>query len=268
MIPKTIHYCWFGGADLPERDQYCIESWKKYCPDYEIVRWDESNYDVLKNAYMAQAYESRMWGFVPDYARLDIVHSYGGIYLDTDVELLKPFGDMIKDSMFCGFESEHLVAFGLGFGAEKGHPLLSEMMQVYEHAQFLFEDGTMNLLPSPSYQTAVLVEHGLNPNGEDQMIEGVRVYSPCVMSPKSNTTGKIEITDRTVSVHHFHMSWKRVGERRVVRIQQIACQILGEKAGVFTVRLLALPYRVFRKIKDYGAVKTFALIKSKIAKGD
>ena len=94
MIPKKIHYCWFGGNPMPEKDKKCIESWKRYCPDYEIIRWDESNYDVSKNRYMKEAYEEKKWGFVPDYARLDIIYNEGGIYLDTDVELVKNLDDL------------------------------------------------------------------------------------------------------------------------------------------------------------------------------
>ena len=102
MIPKKIHYCWFGGNPLPELAIRCIESWKKYCPDYEIIRWDESNYDVTKNKYMYQAYENKRWGFVPDYARLDIIYNYGGIYLDTDVELLNSLDDLLDQKCFLG----------------------------------------------------------------------------------------------------------------------------------------------------------------------
>ena len=128
MIPKIIHYCWFGGNEIPENDKKCIESWKKYCPDYKIIRWDESNYDYKKNSYMREAYEAKKWGFVPDYARLDIIYNYGGIYLDTDVELLKSLDEILDCEGFFGFESENLVNLGLGFGAVKGNEIIRDMM--------------------------------------------------------------------------------------------------------------------------------------------
>ena len=123
MIPKVIHYCWFGGNPIPEKDRRYIEGWKEKCPDYEIIEWNERNYDVSKNKYMAQAYEEKKWGFVSDYARLDLVYQYGGIYFDTDVELLKPLDNLLELEMFCGFESTKYVNFGIGFGAEKENPV-------------------------------------------------------------------------------------------------------------------------------------------------
>ena len=105
MIPKIIHYCWFGGAELPEKDRKCIESWKKFCPDYQIIEWNENNYDVTKNTYMYQAYQAKKWGFVPDYARLDIIYQHGGIYLDTDVELVKNLDSLLENDAFMGFVS-------------------------------------------------------------------------------------------------------------------------------------------------------------------
>ena len=120
MIPKIIHYCWFGGTEIPEADQKCMASWRKYCPDYTIMRWDESNYDYTKNQYMREAYEAKKWGFVPDFARLDIVYTYGGIYLDTDVEIIRNIDDLLVNSAYMGFESGGAaVNPGLGFGAEK-----------------------------------------------------------------------------------------------------------------------------------------------------
>ena len=109
MIPKVIHYCWFGKNELPEDAKRCIASWKKFCPDYEIIEWNETNYDVRKNKYMSDAYDEKKWAFVSDYARIDIIYNYGGIYLDTDVELLRPLDELLKDKMFCGWESRDSI---------------------------------------------------------------------------------------------------------------------------------------------------------------
>lgn len=124
MIPKKIHYCWFGRNPLPELAVRCIESWKKYCPDYEIIEWNEDNYDINKISYVKEAYQARKWAFVTDYVRLDVVNQYGGIYLDTDVELLKSLDPLLKYKSFFGMEEGKFIATGLGFGAEKGTKIL------------------------------------------------------------------------------------------------------------------------------------------------
>ena len=147
MIPKIIHYCWFGGNPLPPSAEKCIESWKKFCPDYEIRRWDESNYDITKNQYMQEAYQCKKWGFVPDYARLDIIYDHGGIYLDTDVEIIKTFDELLDCVAFGGVEQESpYVALGLGFGAEKGNDIIRQLRDKYDELHFM-EDGQMNLTP-------------------------------------------------------------------------------------------------------------------------
>ena len=160
-IPKIIHYCWFGGAPIPEKDKACIESWRKFCPDYEIIEWNESNYDITKNRYMKEAYDVKKWGFVPDYARLDIIYTQGGIYLDTDVEIIRNMDPLLEDEAFMGFEDGKFVALGLGFGAAKGNPHIKAMRDVYEGVSFIKPDGSFNTLPSPHYTTDYLLGEGL-----------------------------------------------------------------------------------------------------------
>ena len=140
VIPKIIHYCWFGGKPIPEKDQRCIASWKKQCPDYEIRKWDETNYDVSKNQYMKEAYQAEKWGFVPDFARLDIIYNYGGFYLDTDVELLKPLDDLLPNKAVMGFEDGRNVSPGLIIGAEKNHSTIRLLMEVYRDRNFVNQD--------------------------------------------------------------------------------------------------------------------------------
>jgi hypothetical protein len=204
-IPKTIHYCWFGGKEIPDNDKRCIDSWHKFCPDYEIVRWDESNYDYRKNRYMAEAYSARKWGFVPDYARLDIVYDHGGIYLDTDVEILQNPDALLRNEAFCGFESYAYIAFGLGFGAVKGFPLIKEMRDFYEDKSFVKEDGSLDLTPSPIFQTEALSEHGLLRNNTPQTVEGMTVYPSDVLCPYQGF--KEFVTHNTFTIHHFNASW-------------------------------------------------------------
>lgn len=219
-IPKKIHYFWFGKGEIPEENRKCIESWKKYCPQYEIIKWTEENYDVTKCNYMRQAYENRKWGFVPDYARLDILYQYGGIYLDTDVEVCRSFDELLQFDMFCGFETMFQIALGLGFGAVKGNFLLKDMMQVYEKEKFIHEDGTLNLIPSPVYQTKTLSELGLKKNGCTQKLGNSIILSPEYLSPV-NEFGFGKPTENTYSIHHYAATW--YGEeqcRKKERIKQ------------------------------------------------
>lgn len=210
-IPKIIHYCWVGGKPKPQSVQYCIESWKRCCPDYEIKEWNESNYDFTKNEYMRQAYEAKKWGFVPDYARLDIVYKYGGIYLDTDVEMLRSFDELLEQDGFMGFENtgdgEYFVNCGQGFGATPHHEVIRKARDLYDTISFFNNDGTPNLLASPYFTTQSLREFGLIQENRDQQLSGITIYASDVLCPKNFRTGKIKKTPRTVSIHHFTASW-------------------------------------------------------------
>ena len=180
-IPKIIHYCWVGGNPKPQSVLYCIESWKRCCPDYEIREWNETNYDFSKNKYMRQAYEAKKWGFVPDYARLDIVYEHGGIYLDTDVEIVRSFDHLLENECFFGFEDtgdgEFFVNCGHGFGAVPHHDVIKAARDLYEHLSFVGDDGTLNLLASPYYTTQALRLAGLVQENRDQKLPGVQVYA-------------------------------------------------------------------------------------------
>ena len=200
-IPKIIHYCWFGKKEIPDHLKRYMESWNRICDDYEIKRWDESNYDISKNEYMRQAYISKKWGFVPDYARLDIIYQNGGIYLDTDVEVTKKFDDLLKDESFMGFNDNSDVALGLGFGAVKGNKIIKYMMEEYDIVKFINEDGSFNLKICSEYQMPVLKRMGFEDNGLFQKIDGNVLYPMEVFNP----CGKIGIynhfTDNTHSIH-------------------------------------------------------------------
>ena len=189
MIPKIIHYCWFGGGIKPESVIKCIQSWRKYCPEYEIVEWNENNLDINCNKYTKQAYEQKAWGFVPDYLRLFIVYTFGGIYLDTDVQVIKPLDPLLNNKAFAGFEDDEHVALGLGFGAEKGCDFLKQHMELYDTLSFVFDDGTLNRTPSPQYTTVFLKQLGLHEcDGNVQKVCGITVYPPEYFCPKSFIT--------------------------------------------------------------------------------
>jgi len=219
MIPKIIHYCWFGKKVMSKQTLKYLETWKKYCPNYELIRWDESNYCITKNAYMRQAYDAKKWGFVPDYARLDIIYQYGGIYLDTDVELLRSFDSLLENSAFLGIEAQDRVNLGQGFGAEAGHPLIKEMRDMYDNLRFLNENGTQNLTVSPYYQTQLLKQYGLKGNRE-QFIRNAHIYPSDFFCPKDLETGRITLTENTYSIHHFDASWMSPSQRTHTRIAQ------------------------------------------------
>ena len=225
MIPKTIHYCWFGGNPIPEKDQKCIDSWKRFCPDYEIVEWNESNYDVRKNKYMSQAYDAKKWGFVPDYARLDIIYEHGGIYLDTDVELVKNLDFILEQKGFAGFERPDQVALGLGFGAEAGSPIIKAMMEQYETLSFLNNDGSYNLLPSPSYSTEVFAARGFQMDGSKQTIDDFTIFPKEYFCPRDYHTGKMVQTENTCSIHWFNASWQTPHQKRMLKVRRL----LGDK---------------------------------------
>jgi hypothetical protein len=207
VIPKKIHYCWVGGNPIPEKNLKCINSWKRFCPDYEIFEWNENNYDFTKNRYMKEAYDAGKWGFVPDYARLDIVYNHGGIYLDTDVEVIKPLDELLYNNAFCGFESIKHVNFGSGFGGVSGFPLLKEIRDSYNDISFIKNDGSLNLTPSPVLQTDFLLKHGLKRNSGFQVIQGLAIYPVDYFSPLSLGTRQLKKTTNTYSIHWFDGSW-------------------------------------------------------------
>lgn len=207
-IPKVIHYCWFGRAKIPAQYREWMESWKKYCPDYEIIEWNEDNYDIHKNRYIEQAYDLKKWAFVSDYARIDIINKYGGVYLDTDVELLKNIDVLLKNDAFCGFQSYKYVAYGLGFGAGKQNQILSEIKEYYDAMDFVSENGTLNQITCPVIQTEVMKKHGLVCNGEFQVVDGMTVYPSCVLCGMSPHSFKVDRECKdTYAIHHFAASW-------------------------------------------------------------
>lgn len=156
MIPKTIHYCWFGGNPKPEIIEKCIASWHKFCPDWEIIEWNEENYDIHTLPYMAEAYAEKKWAFVSDVARLDVVAKHGGVYLDTDVELLTPIEELLDSGAFYIFETERNIATGLGFGAEADHPTVRAMLGYYNGRSFL-KKGKPDMTPCPANNTQMLL---------------------------------------------------------------------------------------------------------------
>lgn len=211
LIPKVIHYCWFGKADIPYENRVWMESWEKYCPDYKIVQWNEDNYDITKNQYMLEAYQAKKWGFATDYARLDIVYQHGGIYLDTDVELIKSLDELLYQPAFIGWEDGLRVNTGLGFGAVKKFNLLKEMRDYYDKLNFIKEDNSQDLTACPTFQTRVLQKHGLKKNGEYQIIEDISILPVTYLCGKPSYVLRDTRTEYTFGIHHFQSSWQTLG---------------------------------------------------------
>lgn len=210
MIPKKIHYCWFGRGEKPKLAKKCIASWKKYCPDYEIIEWNEDTFDPDYNAYTHWCHDNRKWAFLSDYVRLVVVAEYGGIYFDTDVELLKRPDELLECGAFYGFENDSNIATGLGFGAEAGHPTILAMREVYE-AIAPNADGSYPMIVCPALNTAALVPFGLVTDGSRQSIAGAEILPADWLNPYDDPTGRLRKTANTVSVHWYSKSWMSKG---------------------------------------------------------
>lgn len=202
-IPKTIHYCWFGESPLPASVKKCIKSWKKYCPDYKIIEWNESNFDIQCNYFCKKMAEEKKWAFISDYARLKIVYEYGGIYLDTDVELIRTLDELLKYNAFMGFQDSKEINTGLGFGAIREHKFIKENMGYYEKLSESFTP-----VACPNITTKLLRAHGLTDDcGKIQYVADTMIFPVEYFCPKSERTGLIEKTGNTFSIHHFDASW-------------------------------------------------------------
>ncbi len=237
-IPKVIHYCWFGKNEMPISAKRCLKSWKKYCPDYEIICWNEDNFDFAQNRFAREAYEAKKWAFITDYVRLKVVYDYGGIYMDTDVELLKPIDSLLEYQGYMGFEKDGLVATGLGFGAEKGNEIIGKLLEEYNDISFVKPDGSYDLTPCPQRDSAVLIKMGMDLMNSDQIFKGVRFLPKEYLSPKDYYTGKKNITENTYSIHHYAASWTSAVSKRTTRLKRIVGLKMYDKLyGKFLYKL-------------------------------
>lgn len=200
-IPKILHYCWFGGGAISPENRKCMESWEKYCPDYKIIEWNEQNFDISKNRYVQQAYEAKKYAFVSDYARLAVVYEYGGIYLDTDVELVRPLDELLELPGFMGFQTNNEVATGLGFGARKGNPVVQALLRDYDALDFLKADGSADLTPCPERNTRVLQALGVRKDGTRQSIAEMEIFPAEYFCPMDLCSRKLRVTPKTYSIH-------------------------------------------------------------------
>lgn len=222
MIPKIIHYCWFGGNPLPPLAQECIASWRKYLPEYEIKEWNEYNFDVNIIPYTAEAYKAKKYAFVSDYARFWIMYRYGGIYFDTDVEVIRPMDEIISAGNFMGFELDpdgkntpgryaprycFDVALGLGFGIERHHPFIKKMLNLYDTLNF--DGGVLDpwCKTIVAHTTEALMEEGLKPIKGIQKVGNITIYPSEYFAPINVITERLHITEKTYTIHRYMGSW-------------------------------------------------------------
>ena len=237
MIPKIIHYCWFGGKPLPKSAEKCIASWKKYLPDYEIKRWDESNFDVNAIPYTREAYAACKFAFVSDYARFWILYHYGGVYFDTDVEVIRPIDDIINRGCFLGVESIrngiYTVNPGLGFAATQGTAVIGEMVNLYSTFHFTNTDGASDLKNIVEITTEYLSARGLRNTDEIQQCCGFTIYPKDYFCPIDYDTRELKITENTRTIHHYAESWVP----RSTRFKNALSRLFGKRFMSCLVRI-------------------------------
>lgn len=245
MIPKKIHYCWFGKNPLPELAQNCIASWKKYCPDYEIIEWNEENFDLSSNKYVQEAYEAKKWAFVSDYVRLYALVNHGGVYMDTDVELLKPIDRFLEHKAFSGFEAADRIPTGI-MACEKEHPLFTELLHDYDNRRFLLDNGEYDTTTNVTTITNICLEHGLLLNNQTQTVCGFTLYPNDYFCPKDAITKDIHLTENSYCIHHFDGSWYTPEQRHFSNLRNKFRKVLPFRlAGYLAKSLAALKFRGF-----------------------
>lgn len=232
MIPKIIHYCWFGRGKMPELANRCIESWKKYCPDYEILEWNEDNFDINCCPYVKEAYENRKFAFVTDYVRLYVMYNQGGIYMDTDVEVTRSLDEFLVHQGFSGFESETQMPTGIMAG-EKGFPLYKELLAYYDGRHFIDEDGNMDTTTNTVTLTNMLTQKGFMPNGKYQVVAGFALYPRDYFCPYDDSTGIMYNSKNTAAIHWFNKSWVPQHIRLRSKITRVFHRVFGVNCFAF-----------------------------------
>ena len=252
-IPKKIHFIWFGDNPLSPLAKKCIESWRKYMPDYQIVRWDESNFDVSACDYAAEAYQSKKWAFVSDYARFKILYEQGGVYLDTDVELIRSLEPILELGPYMGFEIDCsdekngtvapglglAVNPGLGLAVNPGLGLYKDILDSYERDHFVKDDGSCDLTTVVERVTDILRGKGLRKVSGIQEVAGVRIYPTEYFCPKDPRNLRLNLTENSYSIHHFDGSWTTGKQKFHKRISYL----IGPKATAVIKNILEVRRR-------------------------
>lgn len=237
MIPKKIHYCWFGRGPKPQLAEKCIASWKKYCPDYELVEWNEDNFDINCCDYVKEAYENRKFAFVTDYVRLYAMYTQGGIYMDTDVEVVRSLDEFLVHQGFSGFESNTQIPTGI-MASEKGFPLFEHLLTYYNDHHFIDENGNMNMTTNVTTITNMLTFKGFIPNGKFQIVEGFALYPRDYFCPLEDATGILSKSENTATIHWFNKSWIPQNRRIRSKITKVFHRYFGVDCFAWLKRIL------------------------------
>lgn len=249
MIPKIIHYCWLSKDPVPQDLQYYMQSWKEKLPDYEFILWNFERFDINTSLWVKQAFENKKYAFAADYIRLYAVYNYGGIYLDMDIEVLKPFDDLLNSSIMLAYENDEKSGIEAGvFGAEKGNEIISECLSYYKNRQFIKVDGTFDTIPLPKIMIKFVKNHSdIKPFTKD--------YFTC----KSYITGQILTTNNSYSIHNFAGSWLTVENKDRTQIIQKCCSLFGKNLGMLVGRCIC-------SLKYNGCIGSFKKLYEKIKK--
>lgn len=228
-IPKVIHYCWFGGNPLPKAVEKCINSWKKYLPDYKIKEWNENNFPIENYIFAKQALEKKKFAFVSDVARLHALKNEGGIYMDTDVEVIKPLDELLNQTAFTGFETDDYLSSCV-IGSVKNGKWVEDFLSYYINRNFINEDGSLETISNTSILTKLMFAKGIKMNNTFQTIDNyVTFYTKEYFSPKSYINGALELTDNTYSIHHFAKTWIPAHKRIRNNLKMKVMNIFGDK---------------------------------------
>lgn len=233
MIPKIIHYCWFGRNPLPKSAQKCIASWRKFFPDYEIKEWNEDNFDVNIIQYTKDAYAAKKYAFVSDYARFWILYHYGGVYFDTDVEVIRRMDDIIEKGAFMGQETlssgadvKLTIAPGLGIGSEKDNPVYMMLLDEYAGLSFWDDNDRINSYSMIPMVSSLFVDNGLKGGNEMETVLGITIYPPDYFDPYDSIKGNLVITGNTRSIHWYSASWLSARERLLLGLKRVIRKII------------------------------------------
>lgn len=258
MIPKVIHYCWFGRGEMPKLMKKCLKSWEKFCPDWKIVRWDEDSFDIGSTLWTKQAYEAKKYAFVADFVRIQALYEQGGVYLDTDQELIRPLEPFLHHEAFMGFLDAVNISAGV-IGAEKGHPVMARMLGYYRDKAFLTADGGVDIKPNTNWMTDILLEQGLKLDDSYQELPGVAVYPQTYFCPTSCVSTEDKTGPDTVALHHWAMTWRTEKAKKDfarAKRHQTKWYRAWEQAKV-------LPQKTFRKVFGDDAMEK---LKKKLGK--
>lgn len=255
-IPKTIHYCWFGKGKKSKLFKKCIKTWRNVLPDYEIIEWNEENFDINSNLYVKQAYNAKKYEFVSDYVRMYVLYNYGGIYMDTDVEVLKPLNKFLNYTAFIGFEEDKFCGTSI-IGSEKENVMIKKFLDSYNDISFVRDDGSFDETTNVNRITKILLEHGLKFDNTQQNVKDISVFPKTYFSPLNFDDIKTDFSDNTYTIHHFAGSWlpKEVKnnikiKKKCERRKKFLCNFMSERNATIISELRWIVENKIKKLKS------------------